>query len=186
MKEDFMATPLTRRLAVGATLFVGVLAGLTANRALVEIPAWQKMGVLLWTDFTRIENAGAGFILYPAVGAAALISTVAAAVAFRFDKSARGSRGLPIYGAALLAIGWSVITRALLVPVLFRLRDPGLNPSEMRGIFATFARWSAVNDVLHVLTFGLSLWALTEVLSSTQEQLRGEEGAPVGGFAGAN
>ena len=181
-----MTSSRVKKLVVQATLFTGLLAGLTANRALVEIPAWGRIGVILWTDFARVENAGMGFILYPGVGAAALLFTIAAAVAFRFDRSAFGSRGLPIYAAALLAIVSAIVTRVVLVPAMFSLGKDGINPAELQSIFLTVARWSGVNDALHVLTFGLNLWALTEVYSSDQGRLRAAAPPPLVGLVENN
>jgi len=161
-----MAFSRTKGLAVGAALFGGLLAGVTANRALVQMPAWQRIGVVPWAAFTRAENLGfVGMIFYPAIGLAALLLTAATAIAFRFDGAARGSRSLPIYSAAVLAIAGAVVTRAAIVPAMFSLRDAGNNVAELQRIFLSVARWWEVNDVLHVLAFGLNLWALTELLS---------------------
>jgi hypothetical protein len=161
-----MASSVTKGLAVGAVLFGGILAGATANRALVQLPAWERVGVVAWANFTRAENLGTGFVFYPVIGLAALLLTAAVAIAFRFDRAARGSRGLPIYSAVVLAIVWAVVTRGVLVPAMSSLRTAGDNASELQRIFLTVARWSGVNDLLHVLTFGLNLWALTEFWSS--------------------
>jgi hypothetical protein len=161
-----MASSTTNCLAVGATLFGGLLAGVTANRALVQMPAWENVGVIPWANFTRAENLGRGVIFYPAIGLAALLLTAAAAIAFRFDRAARGSRGFPIYSAVALAIAWAVVTRSVLVPAMFGLKAAGNNPAELQRIFLMVARWSAINDALHLLTFGLNLWALTEILAS--------------------
>ena len=66
-----MAFSRTEGLAVGAALFGGLLAGVTANRALVQMPAWQRIDVVPWAAFTRAENLGfVGMIFYPAIGLA--------------------------------------------------------------------------------------------------------------------
>jgi len=161
-----MASSVTRGLAVGATLFGGILAGVTANRALVQLPAFERIGVIPWANLTRAENHGIGSFFYPVVGLVALLLTAATAIAFRFDRSARGSRSFPIYTAVLLAIAAAVVTRGVLVPTMFSLRAAGDNAAELQRIFLVNARWWGVNDLLHVLTFGLNLWAFAEILSS--------------------
>jgi len=160
-----MASSMTQRLAVGAALFGGLLAGVTANRAVVQMPAWERIGVLSWACFTRAENHGIGMVFYPVLGLAALLFTVATAIAFRFDRKARDLRAGPIYAAAALAITWAVVTRAVLVPALSSLGDVGTSAAEVRRIFLHYATWSGVNDLLHVLMFVSNLWALTDVLS---------------------
>jgi hypothetical protein len=38
-----MASSMTKVLAIAAALFGGLLAGTTATRALVEMPAWERV-----------------------------------------------------------------------------------------------------------------------------------------------
>jgi hypothetical protein len=164
-----MTFSIAKGLTVGATLFGGMLAGVTANRALVQLPAWERTGLTAWASFTRAESLGLGAIFYPAIGFAALLFTVAAAIASRFDQAARGSRRFPIYSAAGLAIAWAAITRGVLVPAMSSLSATGNNTAELQQIFLTVTRWSAVNDALHVLTFALSLWGLAEIYSYAKD-----------------
>ena len=172
-----MASSKTRAFAVGAALFGGLLAGVTANRALVELPAWQRIGVLEWANFTRAENHGVGTFFYIVVGFVALVLTVSTAIALRFDCSVRVGR-FPAYAAAVLAIAYAAITRGILVPAMFHLRAAGNDSAALEKIFGVVLRWWAVNDVLHVLTFALTLWALAEILSErSQEHFLKETGA---------
>ncbi len=163
-----MASSVTKGLALGAALFGGLQEGVTANRAIVLLPAWERLGVMPWATFTRAENVGTGALFYPVLGLAALLFTVSAAIALRLDRTARDSRRFPAYAAALLAIVWATVTRALILPAMFALREVGSDAGQLQQIFITVSRWSGVNDVLHVLTFGLNLWALAVVFSSPQ------------------
>jgi len=160
-----MPSWITKSLFVGANLFGGLLAGVTLNRAVIQMPAWQRIGLIPWANFTDAENVGLGPIFYPALGLAALLFTVTAAIAARFDRGARGFRRLPIYSAAVLAIVWAAITRFVLVPAMSYVSAATNNSEDLQQIFLTVTRWSGVNDVLHVLTFGLSLWGLVELFS---------------------
>jgi hypothetical protein len=63
---------VTKSLAVGAILLGGLLAGVTADRALVQMPAWERIGVIPWANFTRAENHGIGSIFYLVIGLIAL------------------------------------------------------------------------------------------------------------------
>src|SRR5215468_7299219 len=117
-----MASLMTQRLAIGATVFGGLLAGVTANRWLVEMPAWERMGVIPWASFLRAENHGIGALFYPVIGLITLLFTIGAAVAFRFDRDARSAGVIPIYAAAALAIAYAAITRAMIVPANYSIR----------------------------------------------------------------
>ena len=164
-----MASSITRCLVIGAALFGGLQAGVTANRGFVLLPAWERLGVILWANFTRAENVGIGALFYPVLGLAALLFTASAAIAFRLDRRTRSSRGFPVYAAVLLAITWATVTRVILLPAMFRLKDAAINPAELQQMFLTVSRWSGVNDFLHVLTFCFNLWALAVVFSSPKQ-----------------
>jgi hypothetical protein len=170
-----MTSVVTKSLAIGATLFGGLLAGVTANRALVQMPAWERVGVIPWANFIRAENLGLGSLLYPVVGFMALALTIGAAIALYFDRGGRASNRLPIYLAATAAVVWAAITRFILLPAMFKLDSAGDNAAELVNIFEVVARWSAVNDFLHVLMFVLNLWALTECLSRKSAHPLGRE-----------
>jgi hypothetical protein len=183
-----MASMRTTRLATGAVLFGGLLAGVTANRALVEMPAWERLGVLPWANFLRAENHGVGTFFYAVIGLITLLFTIGAAIAFYFDREPQGSGRIPIYTAAALATAYAIITRAILVPANFRIGAVGDNAGELQRIFQKIALWWGVNDALHVITFGLSVWALIEILSSQREgapaAARTERRASVSGVMG--
>ena len=157
-----MPSPKTKLLATGASLCSGILAGVTANRALVELPAWQRLGAISWSNFVRAENHGVGAFFYIVIGLLAILLTLLTALAFRLDSSADGLCKLPAYAAALLAMLYAVVTRAILVPALATLNVAGIPGAGVEHAFLTVLRWSAVNDLLHLLAFALSLWALIE------------------------
>jgi hypothetical protein len=141
--------------------------GCDREYSFVQLPAWERIGVIPWANFTRAENFGVGAIFYPVLGLAALLLTLGAAIAFWRDLATSRSLGFPIYAAAVLAVVWAFVTRGVLVPAMFSLRAAGNNTIELQQIFLTVTRWSGVNDVLHFLTFALSLWALAEVFSTS-------------------
>jgi len=167
-----MASPVAKALAVGAAFFGGLQAGVTANRALVQMPAWERLGVISWANFARAENHGLGSAFYPAVGLAAVAFPIALVIVFRRDKTREQLRGLPVYLAAASVVVWASITRAVLVPAMFHLRDLADNVNALEPIFSTVVQWSAVNDVLHVIAFGLNLWALIVVFSGSNAKAR--------------
>jgi len=169
-----MTTSHTQRLAAGAAFFGGILAGATANRALVLLPAFERIGVLSWANLTRAENHGIGSFFYVVIGLIALLLTIGTAIAFRFDRSARDLPKFPVYSAAALAIASAVVTRVILVPAMFGMRSAGDNIAELQQVFLINARWWGVNDFLHVLTFVLNLWVLIGAVSGQRERGKNE------------
>ena len=164
-----MSSTSMKTLAAGACLFAGILAGVTSNRALVELPAWERIGATGWADFTRAENHGIGAVFYLIIGFLALVLTLATALAFGLDRSSRRFLRFPAYASALLAIAYATITRAVLVPAAFRLRAAGSNVDALQQIFHRVEQWWGINDLLHVIAFGLSLWAFAEIASGSKQ-----------------
>lgn len=160
-----MISSVTKTLAAGAALFGGLLAGVTLNRALVELPAWRRLSFLAWAEFTRAESSGFGGVFYPALGLAALLLIIGTAVAYYFDRDKRLGRSAPIYASVVVAIAWASVTRFVLVPKLFELKTATDNALELRQIFLSVELGSAINDILHVLTFMLGLWAVVALCS---------------------
>jgi hypothetical protein len=51
-------------LMVMACMLSGWLAGVNIERYLVRVPAWRKMDILIWAEYTQHSYHGYGFILY--------------------------------------------------------------------------------------------------------------------------
>jgi len=156
---------MTKGLAIGAALFGGLLSGTTATRALVQLPAWERLGMIPWAEYTRAEHHGVGVVFYALVGGIALLFTIATAIAFRLDRTMRSSRGLPVYAAVAISAVAGVVTRAMIVPAAVQMRATGDNAVELQTIFQQLAPWWSVNDVLHIVAFGFNLWALMVIVS---------------------
>jgi hypothetical protein len=168
MEVTAMTSSITNGLAIGAVLSGGLLAGTTATRVLVEMPAWERLGALPWAEFSRAENHGIGALFFPLIGLVALLLTIGTAVAFRLDRTMRGTRSLPIYAAVAISLIAAGVTRGAIVPDMYRLRAAGTSAAELQAIFQSISPWWGVNDVLHVMAFGFNLWALIEILSGRQ------------------
>jgi cytochrome c biogenesis factor len=138
----------------------------TATRALVQMPARERLGAVPWAEHTRAEHDGLGVVFYDLVGGIALLFTVATAIAFRLDRTMRRSRRLPIYAAIAISGVAGVVTRMMIVPADFQMRAAGDNAAvELQTIFQHLAPWWGVNDVLHIVAFGFTLWALMVIVS---------------------
>jgi hypothetical protein len=175
-----MTNSLTRGTLIGATVLGGLLAGMAANKVLVQLPAWGEAGVAGWATFTRTSDQGLGLALFPAIGAGALLLSIAAAVVFHFDRSAPRAGRVPIYLAPLLAIVALAVTILLLAPARLGLAQAAANISELQQLFVRVVRWWDVKALLHVLTFGANVWALVAVVPASMERREQQlDGCPV-------
>jgi hypothetical protein len=150
----------SRAVLVGATLFGGALAGPAAIRVLVHLPAWRGTGVVAWANYTRVADLGAGRIVYPAIGLTALLFAVAAAVAYRFDRSLPRAGAAPAYAAAILAIAALIVTGRLLAPLTLSLAHTPDDPTQLGPLFDSVVQWWDVKALLHALGFVANVWSL--------------------------
>jgi len=90
--------------------------------------------------------------LYPILGLGAPLLTWAAAVALFQGGDVSSAVILWIAVGAVLSIG-HVITTAMAVPNLLRLRKGILPEKELGELYQRFARWSGVRSLLQVSTF---------------------------------
>jgi hypothetical protein len=157
----------TRFLAASACFFGGILAGITANRFVVEFPSWQRVGLLPWANYIREETSYIGPFFYSAIGLLAILLTIAAATSIRFETLAPTSTRYSAYSAAFLAIVYATITRVILVPAMVRLKSAGDDPIVLQQIFGTAKQWSGINDMLHIAAISISLWVFAKTSSNS-------------------
>jgi hypothetical protein len=154
-----------RALGVAATLFAGLLAGLTAERALVQMPAWSNIGIVPWAIYLRTVSSGVGWLLYPAVGLLALLASAAMAVVVSLDRSTPRPRSVrPLaYLATAVTIAGAVVTRVAVVPLLAQVVGGHGNADSAAKAFASLKGWWILNDGLHTGAFLCTLLALQAI-----------------------
>jgi hypothetical protein len=103
---------------------------------------------------------------------------VGAAIAFRLDRTPPRSVAAPVYGAAVLALIALIVATRLLAPEMLSLKQIGDNAAEAQRIFASTSRWWEVKTLLHVLSFGLTLWAMVAVSPVEQASIRSPAATP--------
>jgi len=146
----------TRRLAIAATAFGGILAGATIDRGVVQGPAWHKLGPNAWADYSRhADLSPRGFAFYPAVGIGHALLCVAAVVAASNDRRARAPASI----AALLALG-GMVTTVKAAPIMLSVRHLGDDRTALERARRGFTFWSAIRAVFQVSAFAANVWTL--------------------------
>jgi hypothetical protein len=152
---------MTPWLAAAAVLAAGLGAGLSLDRSVVALPAWRRVGLSPWATFTRQADLGNGLLLYPVVGVGQVVLSVATAISYTGDRGAVPWSS-PVYLAAVLAVT-PLLATAKAGPNILKTRHTD-DPDSLREAFAGFEHWQALRMVLQVATFGVTIWALAEVL----------------------
>jgi hypothetical protein len=164
--QQHLAPSRTRGLILGcvfiAALFNGMLAS-GINRTLVDMPAWQRVGAPAWAKFSRWADMGPyGLVMYPLEGiGGAVLSVVAAIIFSRSRRSRTRSGAIPIYAAALLALGGMLATTQA-APTLLSTRHTS-DPAALQQALNRFAFWGGVRAIFQSLAFCANLRSLVVV-----------------------
>jgi hypothetical protein len=145
-------------LIVGATALSGLLAGASADRYLVQVPAWRRLDPMVWAEHSRHADMGNGRFWYPLLAFGATGLSVAAAIGVY--RRAVVPRGLaePVYLAAVASVLGLTMT-VLAAPQLLRLRKPR-DRATTEASFRAFHAWGLIRAVFQILAFPINLWAL--------------------------
>ncbi len=159
-----MVSRLTLRLIVLATLVDSILAGTNVNRALVEMPAWQKTGPPSWAAFSRHADLGqTGMLLYPLSAFAGALLSLAAAVRFHLDGGEPRAAALPLQAAALSTIA-GLLTTVKAAPIMLSIRNLDDDATALQQALDGFQFWGNIRGVFQVLAFIANLWSLLAIL----------------------
>ena len=144
-----------RPLLAAATVLNGILAGATADRFLVGIPALRKLGPRIWAEYSRrADLAPSGMAFYPTLAIGGTILTIAAAM--------RDRRAIP--AAALAAAGLLVTLKA--GPHMLAIRHLH-DEAALQHHLDEFVRWSKLRGALQIGAFLAAVIALSDVAPET-------------------
>ena len=155
-------TSITRGLVLAAIVVSGLFGSLL-DRATVATPAWRHLGVGAWADYSRHADLGTGNLVYPIGGGLLWALVLGAAIAYRLDRAAPRSAGVPIYLAALSALG-AIATTVIAAPVMHSVGHLGNDVVALHHAFTTFTFWGIyVRGVFFALIFLFTLWSFTSI-----------------------
>ena len=152
-----MTIDFTFILILAATALTGLLAGTSSDKAIVQLPARHRMGVVGFAAFSKANDLGNGLIVYPVLGNSAALLTIIAAIV-SFLQSTPLPQAWPLYISALLAILHSVTT-ARAAPNMLKLRQPISDEALLTETFNRFAKWHNLRAILQLLNFIMLIWA---------------------------
>jgi hypothetical protein len=146
-----MAIDLTFILILAAEVLTGLLAGASLDKALVQLPARHRMGIVGFAAFSRANDLGNGLVVYPILGIGAALLTIIAALA-AFLQGTPVAHAWPLYIAALLAVLHSLTTTRA-APNMLSLRAASSDEATLTESLNRFAKWHNVRAVLQLLNF---------------------------------
>jgi hypothetical protein len=164
--REYLLTRRTYYFLLGCIFLAAAFNGLSGsgmNRVLVEMPAWQHVGAIVWATFSRwADNGPTGLFLYPFEKIGGTVFSVAAAIIFFANRQHLSHNGaLPIYGAAFFALS-SLLATTQAAPLM--LSTPHISdPVALQRALNGFEFWEGIRAGVQALTFCGNLWALVVV-----------------------
>jgi len=152
-----MAIDITFILILAAAVVTGLLAGVSLDKAIVQLPARHRMGIVGFAAFSRAADLGNGLIVYPILGISAALLTISAALS-TFLQDTSLAHALPLYISALLALLHSVTT-ARAAPNMLSLRQLTSDEVKLTEMLNRFARWHNLRAILQLLNFIMLVWS---------------------------
>jgi hypothetical protein len=153
-----MTIDFTFSLIIAAIVVTGLLAGVSLDKAIVQLPARHRMGVVGFASFSRANDLGNGLVVYPVLGVSAALLTIGAALAALLQATLL-SNAWSLYLSALLALLHS-FTTVRAAPIMLSLRQPTSDEATLTKTLNRFAKWHDLRTVLQLLNFMMLVWAL--------------------------
>jgi hypothetical protein len=137
-------------VAMAALVADGLLAGLSLDKVIVQLPARQRIGVTAYAAYARAADLGNGIAFYAAVGVGAAVLTIAAFAVAAARGAPRAVTGLLAAAAALSVLHSAATGRA--APAMFQIGRASDNQAALMPLLTRFARWSAARAALQTAT----------------------------------
>jgi hypothetical protein len=137
-------------VAIAALVADGILAGLSLDKVIVQLPARRRMGAVGYAGYARSADLGNGIAFYAAVGVSAAVLTVAA-----FGVAAARNAPATVTGLLAAAAGLSVlhsVATGRAAPTMFRIGRADDTQAVLGPLLTRFARWSAARAILQAAT----------------------------------
>ena len=152
-------------LTLAATVFTGLLAGASVDKALVQLPARRRLGAIAFANFSRANDLGNGLIVYPILGVGAALLTILAALAAVLNGTPL-AQAWPLYVAALLALLHTFTTTRAAPNMLLLRHLTDHDETKSAAALDRFARWHNIRAVVIVLNFVVLVWAVVTYLTA--------------------
>ncbi len=154
---------ITSGLLIAATILSGFLAGATADRMVVQMPAWKRIGPMSWAEYSRHADLANGFYFYPSLAIATTILNILATIYINLEAMSWISASYPVYLTTLLDVSGLIVTNRA-APIMLSLRRIDDDPAAVKKAFVGFDRWGKLRATFQIAAFFTNIWALIECI----------------------
>lgn len=137
-----------------ATFGNGLLAGLSLNKSIVELPAGKRMGSVAFAEYSRAADLRNGVAFYAALGIGSPIVTIVATAMVALDGPV-SSLSKVVAVSAILFSAAHMLTTAGAAPHMVRIGRLGSDQRALDEEYDRFRAWHSARTVLQVGSFGM-------------------------------
>jgi hypothetical protein len=137
-------------VAMAALVADGLLAGLSLDKVIVQLPARRKIGVTAYAAYARAADLGNGIAFYAVAGVGAAMLTLAAFAVAAALGAPGDVTGLLAAAAALSLLHSAATGRA--APAMFQIGRAGDTEEALTPLITRFARWSEARAAVQTAT----------------------------------
>jgi hypothetical protein len=149
-------------LLVAAVALNGLLAGMSIDQTLKQVPSRRRIGIRNYAIYARGADLGSGLMLYVVLPNLAVLITLAAGAAVWIC----GPHAPGLNTALAITVGLTVAhvgaTFGAAPKMLRSRRVPLEDETSLAKLFDSFERWQLARAALQTMTFGCSIWTLIE------------------------
>lgn len=158
-----MSIDLALGLLITATAVCGIGVGASLDQSIKQLPARRRIGVLAYSDYSRVADVRTGLYWYVPLGVGWTALNVAAAVAGWAD-GASGDRAVALAVLVAAVAGHAVLT-GFAAPMLRSQRALLGDEPALRRVFDRFERLQLARVVLDLAALTAAVWALVVTIS---------------------
>jgi hypothetical protein len=159
------------QLVTAAVIVDGFLAGASADRTVIQLPAFGKAGMQHWAAFSRKADLGdRGYLWYPLLAIGGTGLSVAAALNARSEQLPSDATRWLNAAAVLAAAG--LLTTIGAAPNMMRVRTAGEDYAVLKKSFRGFEFWQNIRGPLQALAFVANVLSLRSLQASTSRATR--------------
>ena len=149
---------LTTLLLVAAAGANGLLSGASLDQSIKQLPARHRIGVLVYSRYSRASDLANGVPWYAVLGVGAALLTFGAAAAGLANQTGSVARAALWVAVAATLLHSAATARA--APTNWRQRALGDDAAALAALFDRFERWQTVRVICQVVALVAILVAL--------------------------
>jgi hypothetical protein len=145
-----------------ATVLNGWLAGGDVYRYVIEVPAWRRLNILDWAEYSRYADLRNGIFLFPIEALGGFIPLLAASIMTYINKEIYRKISLSIYTATFFSLAGLILT-AFAAPIMLSLWTSNTDPVAVQSIFDRFHLFGIWRTIVQAMAFFACIAAIHKI-----------------------